>query len=64
MDARYECIGGRDAAGDLVVDFRLGDVVHPEASDVALTRFSTGSDFHPVERPTPVEIRVGGPDIG
>ncbi|MFN8052251.1 MAG: hypothetical protein U0Q22_12475 [Acidimicrobiales bacterium] len=63
VDSRYSCDAVRSAEGDLVVTVRLGDREHPEPGDVALTRFSTGADFHPVDRGTPVEI-YSAADLG
>lgn len=55
-----EVIEADDGDGNLVVAVRLGEDERPESDDVALTRFSTGTDFAFGDRGVPVAIRPTG----
>lgn len=69
INPRFRCVAlgdSSDRAGTrpLVVSIVESDEEHPESSDVALTRFSTGADFEFAERPggIPVTIRQSAPE--
>ncbi|MFI5044353.1 MAG: hypothetical protein ACHQDC_06140 [Acidimicrobiales bacterium] len=55
---RCDVVGGVGRDG-LAVEVVMDDSPAKEAGEVALTRFSTGADFHWVDRGTPVRIATG-----
>ena len=57
VDARYRCEALSVTDNELVVGVTLGTEAFKESSDVVMTRFSTGADFHFEDRGTPVELR-------
>lgn len=62
VDPYLSCTVVDDTTAELVIEVRRGDVEHPESSDVALTRFSTGADFDFSDRGVPVEIGQASSD--
>jgi hypothetical protein len=59
VDARLRCEAVSDRGGELTVEVVSDGTEAPEAEEVVLTRFSTGTDFVFENRGTPVEIRRG-----
>ena len=59
VDARLRCEALSDRSGELTVEVVTEETEAPEAEEVVLTRFSTGTDFVFENRGTPVEIRRG-----
>jgi hypothetical protein len=59
VDARLRCEPVSNRGDELTVEVVVDDTESPEAEEVVLTRFSTGTDFVFENRGTPVEIRRG-----
>jgi hypothetical protein len=59
VDARLRCEAVSDRGGELTVEVVTDGTEAPEAEEVVLARFSTGTDFVFENRGTPVEIRRG-----
>jgi hypothetical protein len=59
VNARLGCEAISDRSGELTVEVVTDETRAPEAEEVVLTRFSTGTDFVFENRGTPVEIRRG-----
>jgi hypothetical protein len=59
VDARLRCEAVSDRGDELTVEVVTDETEAPEAEEVVLTRFSTGTDFVFENRGTPVEIRRG-----
>ena len=59
VDGRLGCEARSDRSGELTVEVVTDETRAPEAEEVVLTRFSTGTDFVFEDRGTPVEIRRG-----
>lgn len=57
VNPRLVCSAAGSTGEDLVATFTMGDVERPEPGDVALVRFSTGTDFQFSNRGVPVAIR-------
>ncbi|GAA5061899.1 hypothetical protein [Nocardia callitridis] len=57
VDPRFEASATVDA-GALSIEFRVGTRSYKEASEVAVTRFSTGADFHFTDRGIPLPLTV------
>jgi len=60
IDPFLRCQAVSDDGRELVVDVVRGDTQVPDSDDVALTRFSTATQFAFEDRGTPVQLTPGG----